>query len=219
MLGLEPDRVQQLVGHPLLRLTREMPREHMTVLTGRRGGRDERDELRLQPAEDALELHRGQAGLVVVEQDVVRVRELPRAVEARDVASLKLEYPLERGREVVEVALLARLQPGLLGVRVGAGDLRREVGRDLDRLVVIPAQDPHEAGVVGVGVDGGRPRLQRVQQLGEPGIGEAIVLDPLQRLELVRPRPRPARRHHRVLVPQQQAPDPVEVGDLARTAA
>jgi len=33
--------------------------------------------------------------------------------------------------------------------------------------------------------------------------------------ELVRARVRPTRRHHRVLVPQQQAADPVEIGELA----
>ena len=54
VLGLEPDRVQQLVGHPLLGLTREVPWEHVAVLARRRGGGHERDELGLQAREDAL---------------------------------------------------------------------------------------------------------------------------------------------------------------------
>ena len=44
-------------------------------------------------------------------------------------------------------------------------------------------------------------------------------MDALERLELIGAGVGAARRHHRVLVPQQQAADPVEVGDLARPAA
>jgi hypothetical protein len=45
------------------------------------------------------------------------------------------------------------------------------------------------------------------------------VQDPLERLELVGARVGAARRHDRVLIPQQQAADPVEIGDLHRPAA
>ena len=191
VLGLEADGGQQLAGHRALVARPGSARGTLPVLAGRRGRRDERHELGLQAREDAPELLRGQAGLVVVEQDVVGVRELAGAVEAGDVAALELEHALQGGREVAEVARLARLQPGLLGVRVGARDLRRELGRHRAALRWSRLSARTSAHVVGVRVRGRRPRLERVEQPAELGVGQPVVLDALQRLELVRPRVAP----------------------------
>ncbi len=147
------------------------------------------------------------------------MRELVAGVEARDVAALELEHALERGLEELVVLGLAGRHPRLLGVRGGAGDLGREVGGDVDRLVVVTSDRAVQRHSVRVRVGGRGPRLQRIEHAPEPGVGDARVEDPLERLELVRARVGPARRHHRVLVPQQQAADPVEIGDLAGAGA
>ena len=138
VVGRVADRAQQLVGERLLALERIVAREDASVLP-RRGGRgDERDELPLQRLEQRRDLGGRQAGLVVVEQDVVGMREVARAVEAGDVALLELEDPLERGREVAEVGAVARLEPLLLRERVARRHLRRELGRHADR----PCESP-----------------------------------------------------------------------------
>ncbi len=219
VLGVVADGPEQLLGERLLALPREVAGEDAAVLAGRRRGRDERDELVLDRAEEGPELLGREARLVVVEQDVVRVGEFPRAVEAGDVAVRELEDALQRGLEEREVGLLARGHPGLLRVGVGARDLRREVGRDVDRLVVVAPEVADQRGVVGLGVGLVGEGLQGIEQLAEPRVGDATVDDPLERLELIRPRVGAARRHHRVLIPQEQAADPAQISDLPRPLA
>ena len=95
------------------------------------------------------------------------MRELTRAVEARDVARLQVEHVLERRLEDLEVLRLARGHPGLLRVRGRARDLARELGRDVDGLVLVAPQRAVQRRVVGVGVGRRQPRLQRVEELAE----------------------------------------------------
>ena len=196
-------------------------REDAPVLPrrGRRG--DERDELLLQRARTAP---RSSAvvrpRLVVVEQDVVRVRELAACRRSRRCSGCwSSSTRSSAGAKWLKSDLLARLHPGLLRVRVRRGDLRREVGRHPHGLVVVAREDAVERDVV-ASPGPPTPPTARAGRAAAPsaGIGQPRVLDALERLELIRPRVRPARRHHRVLVPQQQAADPVEVGDLARAA-
>ena len=215
VLGVVADGLQELPRERLLALRREVAREDAAVLPRRRGRRDERDELLLDVREQPAQLLGREAGLVVVEQDVVRVRELARVVEARDVPLLELQEMLERRRERLEARLLARLEPGLLRVCRRPRHLRGEVRGHADGLLVVALEHGDQPHVVRVRVLRSRPRLQLVEDAAELRVGQARVLDPLERLELIRARVRPTRRHHRVLVPQQQAADPVEIGDLA----
>ena len=77
VLGVVADGPEQLLGERLLALPREVAREDAAVLARRRRGRDERDELVLDRAEERPELLGREARLVVVEQDVVRVANSP----------------------------------------------------------------------------------------------------------------------------------------------
>jgi hypothetical protein len=189
-------------------------RQRARAVGAARRRRHERDELLLEAVEQRGQLGRGQARLVVVEQHVVRVREVAGPVEARGVAVREIDHALERRPEEREVARVARVHPRLLGVRGGARHLGGQLRRNPHGLVMVAPDRGHEPRVVGVRVDGCRPRLQGVEQVAERGIGQPVVLDPLQRLELVGPRTGAAARHQRVLIPQEQAADAAKVGDL-----
>ena len=69
----------------------------------------------------------------------------------------------------------ARLLPRLLAERVGAADLGGEVGRHAHGLLVVAARPATSRDVVGVGVLAGGPRLERVEQPAELGVGQLVV--------------------------------------------
>src|SRR5207302_8338886 len=108
---------------------------------------DERHELLPQVLEHTFGLGRRQLVLEVVEQDVVRIAV---GVEAVDVAALQLELPLEVRTEDLEVAPLARLQPGAEPERARTQDLAPELGRHAAGLLVVAPRDANQARLVGL---------------------------------------------------------------------
>ena len=174
-----------------------------------RGAGDQRHEPVAELGEQRPQRRGRHARLEVVEQDVVAVLE---AREAVDVALSQLEMARERVAEAREVRCGARLLPRRLAERGGAAQLRGEAGRDAHRLLEVAPQLAHEAHVVGVRVLLRAPGLERVEQPAELGIGQALVRDGLERRRLVAAGGRAVRRHHRVLVPEQQRVDVAEVG-------
>src|SRR5207248_7306001 len=108
-------------------------------------GLDERNELPLQVFEDALRLGGRHPLLVVVEEDVIWVVV---GLEAVDVAPLELELPLEVRAQDLEVAPLARLEPGAEAERASPGQLGAQLGRDAPRLLVLAAQDADQRPLV-----------------------------------------------------------------------
>src|SRR5439155_11834798 len=128
LLGLDGERtLERLVG---------------TALAHRA---DERDELALQMLENPLRLGGRQPVLVLVEEDVIRVVV---GLEARDVAPLELELPLDVRPEDLEVAPLARLEPGAEPERAAARQLRAQLGRDAPRPLALAAEEADQARVV-----------------------------------------------------------------------
>ena len=168
-------------------------------MLGQRG--DERNELGLQLGEQGGHLGRPAPGVEVVEQHVVGAIEL---VEAVRVAAGQLVVPRQVRGERREVAVRARLHPGLLADRCGMDELAGEVGRNPARLLVVTPDDRHQPGVVGVepravdGAGGG------VEQPSGFGADELVVADPLERGEGLGSALSPARGHHRLLIPPEQ---------------
>src|SRR3954454_21237813 len=95
-------------------------------------------------------------------------------VEALDVTALEIDDVLEMRKEGVELARLARAQPGMLGDRLRAGDLRRQVGRYPSGLFPLAGRDRDHPGVVRVGVLAIKPRPRSVQEapelVGDPAL-------------------------------------------------
>jgi hypothetical protein len=79
---------------------------------------------------------------------------------------------------------------------------------------VVAADRGQQPQVVRVGVLIRGPGLERVEQAADLRVGEAAVADHLERRGVVRAGGGPGRRHHRVLVPEQQGVDAAEVGQL-----
>ena len=143
--AVHPPPLEHGEREPPLRLAREAAREARVVDRVGVGDRpDHRQERCLEPVEDHLDLDRLHAGLVVVEDDVVRVAVV---VEAGDVLAAQLEVPLEVREHEREVLLLARAQPALVAVRAGARQLGAQLGRDADGLLVVAPADPDEGGL------------------------------------------------------------------------
>src|SRR2546427_7947878 len=183
---------------------------------GRPGRLDERNELLLQSVEDRSHLRGREVGLVVVEQCVV---ELLGRWEARDVAVPQLDHLLEPRAEALVVRLLPGLDPRAEGERAGACGDRRQLRRDADRLVEVAACHPHQAGLVGLGVETLLVRAQLLEQIADLVRDERLVREATDRRELLRANRRTVGRHDRLLIPGEQGTDLDEVVDLAELRA
>ncbi len=135
-------------------------------------------------------------------------------VEALDVAVAQLELALQGALEAAEVGRRQRLLPGLEPERLRARDLRRQVLGHADGLLEVAPRPVDEPRLVRVGVLPRRPRLERVEQAAELRVGLARVENALERRGHLGPRSGAARRHHRVLVPEHQRAERLEVVHL-----
>ena len=213
-VGVEADRLEHVHDRAALVVDLEGAREDAVVAGVRAGagGRgDELDQRVAQRLEQRPQLGGRQAGLEVVEQQVVGVLD---GLEARDVAVAQLDVAGERVAEQREVRRRARLLPGLLAQRVGVAHLGGELRGHADRLLVIALDRGEQAHVVGVRVLPLGRRRERVEQAPDLGVGELAVADELERGGVVGAGGGAARRHHRVLVPEQHRVDAAEVGQL-----
>ena len=108
-------------------------------------------------------------------------------------------------------------------------ELGEQGARHAERLVAVAADDAHQREVAVVGIVrfacGGPAgavrsrRGERVEPVADLGGGQPIMVEALERPELVGTGLRAARRHHRLLVPTQQRGGPVDVGELAEPLA
>jgi hypothetical protein len=140
------------------------------------------------------------------------------AGEAADVAVAEVDLVGERVAERREVVGRAGLDPGVLAECFGAGHLGGEILGDADGLLEVAADPPDQARVVGVGVLLGRPRLERVEQRAERRVGLARVDDAREGRGRLGAMLAAGERHHRLLVPEQQAGDRVQVAELPHVA-
>ena len=125
----------------------------------------------------------------------------------------QLDVALERVAQAGEVGRGTCFLPGGVAERCRAAGFRGQAGGDAHRLLEVAPQLVHEADVVGVRVLLRRPWLERIEQPSQLGVGEPLVDDRLERRHLVTAPGRAVRRHHRVLVPEQQRVDVPEVGE------
>ena len=213
VVGVEADGLEDLQHGHALGLGGERAGEDAGVarLLGVARGGDERHEGVAQLREQRAQLGRREARLEVLEQHVVGVLE---ALEAGDVALPQLDVALERGAEVLEVVVRERLLPRVKAGRLRVRDVGGEVGRHADGALVVAPDPADEPRVVTVRVLALRPWLQGVEQAAQAGVGLARVDDALERRGLVGARRSAARRHHRVLVPEEQRTERVEVAQL-----
>ncbi len=211
-VGVVADALEHGQHRGALGVDRERAFEDAGVArAGVAGLAQERDELVAQALQQRAQLGGRETGLEVVEQHVVRVGV---ALEARDVGVAQIDVAGERVAERREVVRRARLEPGLLALDLGAREVGGERGRHAHRLLEVAAQPADEPDVVGVGVLAVRPRLERVEQPAETGVGLARVDELGQRGAVLGAAVGAGRRHHRLLVPEQQAADRVEVAQL-----
>ena len=201
-LVVHPPRLDDRERHSPLRRPREGAVQARVVdrfVVG--DGADHRHEAFLEPVEDRLHLGRLHARLVVVEHDVVGIAIV---VEARDVAPPQLEVPLEVREHDRVVVLGPRTQPCAIAERAGALELRQQLGRNSDRLLVVASGDADHARLERVGVVRLLERSQLLDQLAEGRVDTMLVRDGLDRRALLGARVRTGRRHLRLLVPAEQ---------------
>ena len=213
-VGVEADRLEDVHHRAALVVDLERAGEDAVVarvLVGAGGRRDELHQRVAKRLEQRPQLGGGEAGLEVVEQEVVGVLG---GLEARDVAVAQVDVARQRVTEEREVRRRARLLPRLLAEGVGVAHLRRQLGRDAHGLLVIAPDRGDQADGVGVGVLPVRPRREPVEQPPDLRVGELAVADQLERRGVVGAGGGAVRRHHRVLVPEQHRVDAAEVRQL-----
>ena len=174
---------------------------------------DQRGELGLQLVEDLSYFGRRGLRLEVVEQDVVRLVDV---VEALDVAETELDVALEDRQERLEVRVGLRFDPDRPRFSRGASHLCAELGRHAKRLVVVAADDPNEACVVGVGIERLRLAGRFVEQPPRLVSNEELVREELERPHLLGPVTGAGRGHHRLLIPAEDPHDPLQVCDRSK---
>ena len=181
-------------------------------VAGVRRGRDQRDELALEPVEDDLDLGRRSSGLEVVQQDVVGI---VGGLEACDVLALQLELAVEPWAKGCVVVLLSRDHPCLHALGGRLGQRTGELGRNPPRLLPVTAGDANQAGIVRVVREGGLVVAQLVDELADALIAEPLVGDSLHGSEALGADCRPRRRHHDHLIPLEQRKRRAEVGHFS----
>jgi hypothetical protein len=206
----QPEQRDDRLRERLLLLDREASGEERVVDVGVAELGDQRHELGLDRLEDVPHVGRGRLRLEVVEEDVVGLVD---AFEALHVAQAQLDVPLERRPEERVVRLRARLHPERARLRPGPRHLRAQLRRHAHRLLVVAAREPDQRRVVRVGVERLLVRPELVQEPAGLVGDQELVGDALQGGKMIRAVRRAGGRHHRLLIPGEDADDPPEVGD------
>src|SRR5579862_1452944 len=166
---------------------------------------DQVDELRLELFEDPRDLGGLHLRLEVVEEHVVRL--LLRA-EALDVTVSKLDVPIHQRQEEVEVRGRLRLEPARRRLGGCAHHLRAQLGGNLHRLLVVAPRDAQQRAVPRVGIE--VTRLELVEQSPDVGVDEHLMAEAPEQRHVVGAVAEAAGRHHRALVPREQARERAE---------
>ena len=201
-MQIEAERGGGRLGEQLLKLHRELAREHVARRRRRATHRrDQRDELRLQLREQRRHPVRRHPRLVIVEQCVVA-----RALVADRVRALarQREDPVEPGRERGVVVALARLDPHLLRHRRHARPLLDQPPRHPALLVERAADLAHVHRLRALRVAHERRALHRTQQLLVARVRLAVVHQPREQRALLRPVLHRIARHADFFIPLQQ---------------
>ena len=212
-LVVHPPRREHLERERALAIDRVVA-EEARVVDRLAEPRDHLHEAVAQTVEDDLDLGGLHAGLVVVEQRVVRI--VVRLV-AGDVLAGQLDQPLELRPEDLVVARLPRLEPRLVADRAGARHLRAQLGRDAAILLVVAARDADDARLERLARMLGLEVAQLLEQLAELGRGRELVRYPRERSLRLGARRRAGRRHLRLLVPAEESRRAIDVGGCAET--
>ena len=155
-----------------------------------------------------IEARAAHAGLVLVEQGIVRVAA---AGKRRGALARERDKPRERRREDRVGVLDARLLPGAERRQLGIGELPHEILRQGQRLA---AQTPEQEQLAL------KPRValrlcrDLLHEVAKPVGHEQRVANALQRRELLAAFGASRRREHRFLVPTEQGDRLVEMAQL-----
>jgi hypothetical protein len=163
----------------------------------------QRHEAFAQAGEEHRHLGGGRTGLKAIEQRVVGMIGLG---EAGRVALREFDVSAQRGREDREGVLLARIEPGGVAGRGGAGHLRGQLARHAPRALVVASHRADEQRIL-------RAR-RRVEQCAQLGRHEPVVRQALERAERLTAGRGPGGRHHDLLVPLHDRPGVAEVRQL-----
>ena len=174
---------------------------------------DERREQLGEPAEQAPELRRREAKVVVAEHRLVRALAL--LGDALGVLARETDVAFERRCERREVILGTRRHPALLPVGARSRELRGELVRHPPRALPVAPGEAHDVPI---------ERLQLgVGELAQPFADvlrrRALVAKTRERAELRRTCRRAVRGHHHELVPPEQHLDRAQVRQLGQALA
>ena len=225
---IEADVDEHPAHQPALIVGRERPLERLRRTAFGARPRDlgnERCEPLAQAREQLDDLRRAHARLIVVQQRVVGVLGVREAV---DVAAGQIDQHAQVRQEGLEVVGAARLGPGVLPRRARAGELCVELAGHPQRLAAVAARDAQQ-GVVAVGRLGRLGShcrrvvecvaVEGVEPDADLGGGQALVVQALNRRDVLGAGARSVLRHHRLLVPVEQTRDRLEVGELGHALA
>ena len=209
---IEPQRGEELEGELPLPVGVEAAAEE--VVPGRRrrvDGGDDRAEPADEPLQDRREPRDAHAGLVALEQGIVRFSTRGDADRVRLLAP-ELEEPLEPRREDRERALGARRLPRVDALRLRQRERADEPLRHARGALVIEAERAERRGAIWIAAD---LALGAVERLGDRGRGQPLVQRGLHGGELLAARRGALRGHERLLVPLKEgdgAPERAHVG-------
>src|SRR5688572_1290063 len=213
-LRIESNRPRDRLDEQALIIEREFPLENVVRrnrLFAQRG--DQRNEVRLQAREhgrDAIGCH---TGLIVLEQPIVSLANPAKRI---GLLSRQPEYPLDPGRESLEVVVGARIGPDLRRKCGHACPLLHQLPRQPTLAIEIPPELAHVHGMGALGVVDERGPFDGAEQLIEARIGRPIVSQSGDQRHLLSAMPDAAARHVDLRVPLQQSKTRLEHAFLAR---
>ena len=173
--------------------------------------RRERRQLPRERPEHTSQLVRAQPEVVVAEQPLIATLAVLGHVFA--VGARQLDVPLERGCERGEIVVRASLPPALLTVCARARPFGGELLGDAPRALPVAARDARDVAVDLVELRD-FAALDLREPLADLRRGRALVGQPRERPELLRPCRRAVGGHHHQLVPIAQHADRGEIREL-----
>ena len=208
---VEAQRDGDRAAQDLLPVDGVIDAQDLRVGLARRGGQllGERDQLRLEHAEDGFHLAGGIFGIIVLQQRVVGLV-LP--AETGGHLAADGHEAGELGQQEREVGALAGGRPDALAERGGVRQLAHERGGNPGQALILAAQQPQVGGLGAVPghVGGG----QFGQQPAHPLAGRFLVQEARQVRQFARAVRRGGTGQIDLLVPAQRRHDPAQLREL-----